>query len=30
MKIRIVKKSSGAKIEQPCPWVVEVMDKPRS
>jgi hypothetical protein len=30
MKIRIVKKSSSAKIEQPCPWVVEVMDKPRS
>jgi len=30
MKIKIVKKSSSAKADMPCPWMVEVMDKPRS
>ena len=29
MKIKIVKKSS-AKVDMPCPWVVDVMDMPRS
>ncbi len=27
MKITIVKKSSSAKVDMPCPWIVEVMDK---
>jgi hypothetical protein len=30
MKIKIVKKSSGVKVDMSCPWMVEVMDKPRS
>ncbi len=30
MKIKVVKKSTGAKVDMPCPWIVEVMDKPRS
>ena len=30
MKIKIVKKSSSAKTDMPCPWIIEVMDKPRA
>ena len=30
MKITIVKKSSSAKADMPCPWMVEVMAKPRA
>jgi len=30
MKITIVKKNSNAKTDMSCPWMVEVMDKPRS
>jgi len=30
MKIKIVKKSNGAKLDMPCPWMVEVMNGPRA
>lgn len=29
MKIKVVKKGHGARVEANCPFVVEVMDKPR-
>lgn len=29
MKIKVVKKGHGAKVESNCPWVIEIMDKPR-
>ena len=30
MKIKIVKKNSSVKTDMPCPWVLDVADKPRS
>jgi len=30
MKITIVKKSSGVRLDMSCPWMVEVMAKPRA
>ena len=29
MKIKVVKKGQSMRTEYNCPWIVEVMDKPR-